>query len=150
MAPPYAGGRAFKLPVGTIYSPNITPDPDTGIGNYTDDEFVDALQKGIGHGGKRLYPAMPYNSYTLMSRADALAIKSYLFTLTPVHAAAPANTLRFPFNQRWTLWFWNKANNPDLRFQPDTTKSADWNRGAYLVEALGHSRNARKPRRATG
>jgi mono/diheme cytochrome c family protein len=143
---PYAGGRAFKLPVGTIYSPNITPDPDTGIGNYTDDEFVDALQKGIGHGGKRLYPAMPYNSYTLMSRADALAIKSYLFTLKPVHAAAPANTLRFPFNQRWTLWFWNKANNPDLRFQPDTTKSADWNRGAYLVEALGHCAQCHTPR----
>jgi len=143
---PYAGGRAFKLPVGTIYSPNITPDPETGIGNYTDDEFVDALQKGIGHGGKRLYPAMPYNSYTLLSRQDALAIKSYLFTLKPVRATAPENTLRFPFNQRWTLWFWNKANTADQRFQPDSSKSAEWNRGAYLAEALGHCTQCHTPR----
>jgi mono/diheme cytochrome c family protein len=143
---PYAGGRAFKLPMGTIYSPNITPDKATGIGNYTDDEFVDALQKGIGRGGKRLYPAMPYNSYTRMSRADALAIKSYLFTLKPVHAAAPADDLRFPYNQRWTLWFWNKLNNPDRRFEPDAGKSPEWNRGAYLVQALGHCEQCHTPR----
>jgi mono/diheme cytochrome c family protein len=143
---PFTGGRALKLPVGTIYTPNITPDPDTGIGKYTDDEWVNALQRGIGHGGKYLYPAMPYNSYTLMSRQDALAIKAYLFSLKPVHAEAPANDLRFPFNQRWTLWFWNKLNNPDHRFEPDTSKSADWNRGAYLVTALEHCGQCHTPR----
>ena len=143
---PFAGGRAIKLPFGTIYSPNITPDRETGIGDYTDDEWVDALQRGIGHGGKQLYPVMPYNSYTLMSREDALAIKGYLFSLKPVHAEAPANSLRFPFSQRWTLWLWNKANNPDHRFVPDSTKSAAWNRGAYLVEALGHCGQCHTPR----
>ncbi|HTZ71629.1 MAG TPA: cytochrome c [Acetobacteraceae bacterium] len=142
----FAGGRAFKLPFGTIYSPNITPDPVTGIGDYTDDEFVSALQRGVGHGGKYLYPVMPYNSYTLMSRADALAIKSYLFSLKPVSARAPANKLGFPFNQRWTLWFWNQANNPAHRFQPDGARSAAWNRGAYLVQALGHCGQCHTPR----
>jgi mono/diheme cytochrome c family protein len=145
-ATPYAGGRAFALPVGTIYSPNLTPDKQTGIGNYTDDEWVAAVQQGIGPGGRHLYPAMPYTSYTLMSRQDALAIKSYLMTLQPVHAAPPANKLGFPFNQRWTLSVWNLANSKDARFQPDTSKSADWNRGAYLVEALGHCEQCHTPR----
>jgi mono/diheme cytochrome c family protein len=143
---PYAGGRAFKLPVGTIYSPNITPDKETGVGNYTDDEWVAALQNGIGHGGRHLYPAMPYNSYTLLSRADALAIKGYIFGLQPVHAPATPNALHFPFNQRWTLAMWNLANNPGHRFEPDTAKSADWNRGAYLVQALGHCDQCHTPR----
>jgi mono/diheme cytochrome c family protein len=143
---PFAGGRALKLPVGTIYSPNITPDPETGVAAYTDDEWVSALQRGVGHGGKYLYPAMPYNSYTLMSRQDALAIKGYLFSQKPVHNVVPANSLRFPFNQRWTLWFWNKLNNPDHRFEPNAEKSADWNRGAYLVQALGHCGQCHTPR----
>jgi mono/diheme cytochrome c family protein len=143
---PFAGGRAFALPVGTIYSPNITPDRETGIGAYTDDEWVAAIQQGIGRGGRRLYPAMPYTSYTLMSRADALAIKAYLLTLQPVHAAPPPNALPFPFNQRWTLRFWNAVNLTDKRFEPDASKSAAWNRGAYLVQALGHCDQCHTPR----
>ncbi len=143
---PFTGGRAFKLPVGTLYSPNLTPDMETGVGAYTDDEWVSALQRGVGHGGKYLYPAMPYNSYTLMSRADALAIKSYIFSLKPVHAEVPANKLRFPFNQRWTLWFWNQLNNPGHRFEPAADKSAAWNRGAYLAQALGHCDQCHTPR----
>src|SRR5882757_9508851 len=95
---PFAGGRAFVLPFGTIYSTNITPDAETGIGSYTDANFLEAVHKGIGRGNIKLYPAMPYASYTYMSDADALAIKAYLFTLKPVHAAAPQNTLAFPFN----------------------------------------------------
>jgi len=142
----FAGGRALKLPFGTIYTPNITPDMQTGVGAYTDDEWVAALQKGIGRGGRHLYPAMPYNSYTLMSREDALAIKGYLFSLKPVRAAPPANSLSFPVNQRWTLWFWNQANNPGHRFQPHADKSAAWNRGAYLTEALGHCGQCHTPR----
>lgn len=143
---PYAGGRAFTLPVGTIYAPNITPDKETGVGAYTDDEWVAALQKGVGRGGKHLYPAMPYNSYTLMSREDALAIKQYIFSLTPVRASVPANQVKFPFDQRWTLAVWNVANNPDKRFAARADKSAEWNRGAYLVEALGHCGQCHTPR----
>ena len=143
---PYAGGRAFALPVGTIYSPNITPDKQTGIVDYTDDEWVAALQQGIGRGGRHLYPAMPYTSYTLMSRQDALSIKAYLMTLKPVHAEMPANTLRFPFNQRWTMRFWNMANGADDRFKGDPAKSGAWNRGAYLVQALGHCGQCHTPR----
>src|ERR1700734_435293 len=86
---PFAGGRAFVLPFGTIYSTNITPDTETGIGNYSDANFLDAVHKGIGRGGTKLYPAMPYASYTYMSNEDALAIKAYLFTLKPLHAPAP-------------------------------------------------------------
>jgi mono/diheme cytochrome c family protein len=142
----FAGGRALVLPVGTIYTPNITPDMQTGVGAYTDDEWVAALQQGIGRGGRHLYPAMPYNSYTLMSREDALAIKAYLFSLNPVHAVPPPNKLGFPVNQRWTMFFWNQVNNPGRRFEPHTDKSAAWNRGAYLTEALGHCGQCHTPR----
>src|ERR1700683_4965568 len=88
---PFAGGRAFVLPFGTIYSTNITPDLETGIGKYSDENFLDAVHKGLGRDGTRLYPAMPYASYTLMSDEDALAIKAYLFSLKPVPATAPAD-----------------------------------------------------------
>ena len=143
---PYTGGRAFKTPFGVLYSPNITPDKDTGIGNYTDDEWVDALQRGVGHGGKHLYPVMPYDSYTLMTRDDALAIKQYMFSLAPVHATAPENALHFPFSQRWTLWFWNQVNNPAHRYETDTARSPEWNRGAYLVNAVAHCGQCHTPR----
>ncbi|MEJ0048644.1 MAG: cytochrome c [Rhodospirillales bacterium] len=89
---------------------------------------------------------MPYNSYTLMSSQDALAIKGYLFSLKPVHAPATPDRLRFPFNQRWGMAFWNILNNPRHRFEADSTKSADWNRGAYLVQALGHCDQCHTPR----
>jgi mono/diheme cytochrome c family protein len=142
----YAGGFAFKLPFGTMYSTNITPDPETGIGKYTDREFLDAMHRGIRRDGARLYPAMPYTSYTYVTDADALAIKAYLFSLAPVRAAPPANTLLFPFNQRWAMMFWSLVFNPDTRFQPDTSQSTKWNRGAYLVEALAHCGECHTPR----
>jgi hypothetical protein len=88
---PYAGGLGINLPFGTLYTTNITPDKETGIGNYSDQDFINALQRGIRHDGARLYPAMPYTSYTFITDADALAIKAYLFSLPPVHAPAPAN-----------------------------------------------------------
>jgi mono/diheme cytochrome c family protein len=103
----YAGGLGFKLPFGTLYSTNITPDKDTGIGSYSDQDFLNALHRGVRRDGARLYAAMPYMSYTCMSDADALAIKAYLFSLSPVRASAPANTLTFPFNQRWGMMFWS-------------------------------------------
>jgi len=142
----YAGGLGFKLPFGTLYSTNITPDKETGIGNYSDQDFLNAVQRGKRHDGARLYPAMPYASYTYMTDADARAIKASLFSLPPVRAAAPANTLAFPFNQRWGMIFWSALFNPDTRYMPDTSKSPEWNRGAYLVEALAHCGECHTPR----
>ena len=143
---PFAGGRAFVLPFGTIYSTNITPDNDTGIGRYSDANFLDVVHKGIGRGNVRLYPAMPYASYTYMSDADALAIKAYLFTLKPVHAAAPQNTLSFPFNQRGLMSLWSAFFNPDRRYEPNVDQSPEWNRGAYLTEAMAHCGECHTPR----
>jgi mono/diheme cytochrome c family protein len=142
----YAGGLGFKLPFGTLYSTNITPDKETGIGNYSDQDFLNALHRGTRRDGARLYPAMPYTSYTYITDADALAIKAYLFSLAPVRAAPPANTLTFPFNQRWAMAFWSELFNPDTRFEPDTSKSPEWNRGAYLAEALAHCGECHTPR----
>jgi mono/diheme cytochrome c family protein len=142
----YAGGLGFKLPFGTLYSTNITPDKETGIGNYSDQDFLNAVHRGTRRDGARLYPAMPFTSYTYMSDADALAIKAYLFSLAPVRAAAPANTLVFPFNQRWAMTFWSVLFNPDARFEPDSSKSPEWNRGAYLAEALAHCGECHTPR----
>lgn len=143
---PFAGGRAFVLPFGTIYSTNITPDVDTGIGAYTDTDFLNAVHEGIGRGNARLYPAMPYASYTYMSDADALAIKAYLFSLQPVHAPARQNTLMFPFDQRGLMSIWSTLFNPDRRYEPNTERDPVWNRGAYLTEAMGHCGECHTPR----
>jgi mono/diheme cytochrome c family protein len=143
---PYAGGRAFVLPFGTLYSTNITPDKETGIGNYSDANFLDAVHKGIGRNNTKLYPAMPFASYTYMTDADAAAIKAYLFSLNPVHAPAPQNTLSFPFNQRPLMGIWALMFNPDKRFEPRTARDPQWNRGAYLVEAMAHCGECHTPR----
>jgi mono/diheme cytochrome c family protein len=143
---PYAGGLSFKLPFGTIYSPNITPDKETGIGNWTDDDFVSALQKGVGKDGKHYYPAFPYTSYTAMSREDILAIKAYLFSLEPINQKPPENDLSFPFNQRWGMFFWNAIFASNERFVPDSKQSPEWNRGAYLVQGPGHCGECHTPR----
>ena len=142
----FAGGLGFKLPFGTLYSTNITPDKETGIGNYSDQDFLNAVHRGKRRDGAWLYPAMPYTSYTYISDADALAIKAYLFSLAPVRAPAPENTLAFPFNQRWAMGFWSALFNPDTRFEPDPSKSPEWNRGAYLAEALAHCGECHTPR----
>jgi mono/diheme cytochrome c family protein len=144
--PPFAGGRAFVLPFGTLYSTNITPDAETGIGKYTDADFLDAVHNGVGRGGTRLYPAMPYPSYTAMSDDDALAIKAYLFSLAPLHAPAPQNSLAFPFNQRSLMGVWAALFNPDKRYEPNVERGAEWNRGAYLTEAMGHCGECHTPR----
>ena len=146
---PFAGGRPFVLPFGTIYSPNITPDQATGIADYSDADWLGALHQGKGRDGKHLYPAMPYASYTRMSDEDALAIKAYLMSLAPVSAKTPDGTVRFPFNIRWLMVFWNFFNNSDRRFEPDGSKSAEYNRGAYLVQALGHCGECHTPRNIT-
>lgn len=143
---PFAGGLSFKLPFGTLYSPNITPDKETGIGNWTDDDFVSALQKGVGKDGKHYYPAFPYTSYTAMSREDILAIKAYLFSLDPINQKPPENDLSFPFNQRWGMVFWNAVFASNERFVPDSKQSPEWNRGAYLVQGPGHCGECHTPR----
>jgi mono/diheme cytochrome c family protein len=142
----FAGGLGFKLPFGTLYSTNITPDKETGIGSYSDADFLNAVHRGIRRDGARLYPAMPYVSYTYMTDEDALAIKVYLFSLPSVHAPAPANTLAFPFDQRWAMMFWSALFNPDTRFAPDASKPPEWNRGAYLAEAMAHCGECHTPR----
>ena len=143
---PFTGGLAFNLPFGTLYSPNITPDKDTGIGNWSDGDFLDAIHKGVAPGGMRLYPAFPYAAYTMISDADALAIKAFLFSLPARHAPAPANTLAFPFNQRWLMAFWSAFFNSDRRFEPNPGRSPEWNRGAYLAEAMAHCGDCHTPR----
>jgi mono/diheme cytochrome c family protein len=142
----FAGGRAFVLPFGTIYSSNITPDEATGIGRYTDAEFLSAVHRGMGRGGTPLYPAMPYASYAGMTDADALAIKAYLFSLKPVSAPKPENALRFPFDQRWLMAAWSLLFDRDKRFEPHSGQSLAWNRGAYLVDVMGHCGECHTPR----
>lgn len=143
---PFAGGRAFPTPFGVLHSPNITADPETGIGDWSDTDFLAAVHKGIAKDGKRLYPAFPYESYTLLADDDVRAIKAYIFSLPVAHATAPPNALRFPFNQRWLMGIWSALYNPDQRFRPLEDRSPEWNRGAYLVEALGHCGDCHTPR----
>jgi mono/diheme cytochrome c family protein len=143
---PFAGGRAFKTPFGVLYSPNITADPETGIGAWTDADFLRAVHAGVAKNGERLYPAFPYASYTLIADDDVRAIRAYLFSLPPVHATAPPNSLRFPFNQRWLMGIWAALYNPDHRFRPHEDRSSEWNRGAYLAEALAHCGECHTPR----
>jgi mono/diheme cytochrome c family protein len=142
----FAGGLAFTLPFGTLYSTNITPDKETGIGNYSDRDFLNALHRGVRKDGARLYPAMSFTSYTYMTDADALAIKAFLFSLPPARATPPSNTLAFPFDQRWAMGIWSAVFNADKRFEPNPAQSPEWNRGAYLAEALAHCGECHTPR----
>ncbi|TWB59380.1 cytochrome c [Nitrospirillum viridazoti] len=144
--PPYAGGRPFKLPFGTLYTPNITPDAETGIGRWSDADFLKAVHKGVAPGGRRLYPAFPYASYTLMTDEDVLAIKAYLFSLAPVRRENLPDTFAFPYNQRWLMIFWGLLFNPDHRFMPVAERGPEWNRGAYLVEGAAHCGECHTPR----
>jgi mono/diheme cytochrome c family protein len=143
---PFAGGRPFDTQFGTLYSPNITPDPETGIGAWSDADFRKALHKGVGLGGKRLYPAFPYAAYSYLTDTDVAAIRTYLWSLSPVKQSAPANTLTFPYDQRWLMAIWAALYVPNTRFQPVAERSATWNRGAYLAEALGHCGDCHTPR----
>jgi mono/diheme cytochrome c family protein len=142
----YAGGLAFSLPFGTLYSTNITADKETGIGDYSDADFLNAVRRGVRRDGARLYPAMPYASYAYMSDADVLAVKAYLFSLPEVRAANRPDTLGFPYNQRWSMIFWSGVFGDNSRFTPNAARSAQWNRGAYLAEALAHCGECHTPR----
>ncbi|MVW59027.1 c-type cytochrome [Massilia sp. NEAU-DD11] len=143
---PFAGGLAFKLPFGTLYSSNITADRATGIGDWSDDDFVRALHDGIRRDGKRLYPAFPYTSYSMLSREDVLAIKAYLFSLSTTRQQTPQPELAFPFNQRWAMGFWNAVFFKSARFAVAPDKSTAWNTGAYIALALAHCAECHTPR----
>ncbi|MGN2253231.1 c-type cytochrome [Frateuria sp. GZRe12] len=135
---PFAGDRAIPTPFGTIYSSNITPDPETGIGRWTDEDFYRAMHEGIDREGNHLYPAFPYPWYTRLSRDDVLSIKAYLDTLTPVRQIHRRNALPWPLDQRALMAMWNGMYFDDGTYQLDPQRSAQWNRGAYLVKGLGH------------
>ncbi|WP_292356145.1 cytochrome c [Mesorhizobium sp.] len=145
----FAGGYRVPTPFGDVYSTNITPDHDTGIGRYSEDEFVRAVREGVRRDGTNLYPAMPYDSFARMSREEVLAIRTYLLAQTPIIQPRPRNTLPFPFNQRWALGLWKLANYRPGSFTLDRSRSEAWNRGAYLVDVLGHCGACHTPRNVT-
>jgi mono/diheme cytochrome c family protein len=135
---PFAGGRAMPTPFGAIYVPNITPDDETGIGRWTADEFHRMMHTGVSRDGTLLYPAMPFAQYTKVTRADNDAIFAYLNSLAPVKQKNRPHELRFPFNKREMLVGWRALYFKQGEYQPDPAQTAQWNRGAYLVEGLGH------------
>ena len=147
---PFAGGRAIETPFGNIVAPNITPDLETGTGAWSDAQFDDAVRHGVGRNGSHLYPAMPYNAYTKMSRDDVLAIRAYLNTVTPVSNVVVANTLPFPFNIRASLGVWNSLYFKDGEYRANSSQPAQWNRGAFLVDGPGHCGACHTPKTMLG
>lgn len=147
---PNAGGRPLETPFGTIYSTNITPDVETGIGAWSYPAFERAMREGLHRDGRQLYPAFPYTHFSKTSDADMQALYAYLMAQPAVRATAPANTLAFPFNIRPLLAGWNALFHDTKEFKPDPAKSEQWNRGAYLVESLGHCGACHSPRNALG
>jgi len=145
-----AGGRALETPFGIIYSTNITPDVATGLGSWSYPAFERAMREGIHRDGRHLYPAFPYTHFAKTSDADMQALYAYLMAQSPVHAEAKPNALAFPFNWRPLLAGWNALFHTPATFQADASKSEIWNRGAYLVEGLGHCSACHSPRNALG
>jgi len=135
---PMAGGMILQTPFGKIAVPNITPDRETGLGSWTEADFRRAMREGVSPGGKRLYPAMPYPAYARMPDADISALWAYLKTLTPVRHAVEPNLLPFPYNIRTLMAGWNWFYPSPVGFAPTAGKTAEWNRGAYLVTGPGH------------
>jgi len=145
--PAYSGGLAIESNLGTIFSTNITPDKQHGIGNYSEQQFADAVRKGVLPDGSHLYPAMPYPDYAKISDADIHALYVYFMKGVQPSAEQPPETdLSFPFSQRWGMRFWNWAFASDKPFQPIGGASAEVNRGAYIVESLGHCGSCHTPR----
>jgi mono/diheme cytochrome c family protein len=147
---PFAGGLALQTPFGAIMTPNITPDNATGIGSWSADDFARAMHEGKRPGGTRLYPAFPYTYYTKVTREDSDAIFAYLRSLEPVSNTVNRSTLPFPFNIRTSMASWNALFFTPGEFKPDPNKSAEFNRGAYLVEGLGHCGACHTPLNAFG
>ena len=147
---PYAGGSALATPFGAMYAPNLTPDRATGIGSWTADDFWRAMHDGRSKDGSFLYPAFPYPNYTRVTRADSDALFAHLRTLAPVRQQRRAHELRFPYSVRPLLAFWRALYFSPGEFQPEPARGAMWNRGAYLVQGLGHCSACHAPRNALG
>ena len=147
---PFSGGVEFKTDFGTISSTNLTPDKAAGIGEWTEAQFVRAMREGVDDEGQHLYPAFPYTAFTKISDADLSALFAYLKSLAPSGYQAPANDLRFPYNQRWLLGLWKWLFFDAARFQQQPARGAQWNRGAYLVDGLGHCGACHTPRNFLG
>ncbi|KMK19745.1 cytochrome C [Pluralibacter gergoviae] len=144
---PFSGGFAIKSPLGTIFSTNITPSQKAGIGHYSEQQFAAALRKGVRADGSRLYPAMPYTAYARLSDDDVAALYAYfMHGVKPVDVAAEKTSLPFPFNLRFSMAAWNLLFLDDKPFQPDANQSAEWNRGAWLVQGLTHCGTCHTPR----
>jgi mono/diheme cytochrome c family protein len=149
-AEPLAGGRELDSPYGIFYSPNITPDKTTGIGNWSDDEFVRAFHEGRNRDDDAYFPAFPYTAYTGLARADILDIKAYLFSLAPVVKKNKKHDLPLFMSTRLAASAWQKRYFRPARFTPDPARDAQWNRGAYLVRHLGHCGECHTPRKSLG
>lgn len=145
-----AGGVSFPTPFGTIYSTNITPDADTGIGNWSGSQFLNSMRHGVRPGGEHLYPAFPYTAFTKLSEEDLGALFAYLRSVPAIRQQAAENELSFPFNQRPLLAVWKALFLDAGEFAADESKSAEWNRGAYLVDALAHCDACHAPRNILG
>ena len=146
----YAGGLGLRTPFGTVYVTNITPDPDTGIGRWSEAAFRRAMRDGIGRTGRHLYPALPYPHFTRATDPDIAALYAFLMTRAPVHATTPPNPLPFPLNVRATLAGWNLLFLRPGAWRPDPAQSAEWNHGAYLVDAVGHCGACHSPAQRAG
>lgn len=145
--PPFAGGLPINSPLGVIYSTNITPDPATGIGQYSYADFSRAVREGIARDGRRLYPAMPYASFAAITDSDTQALYTYFMNgVKAVNHTPPQTKLIFPFNQRWGLMFWSAAFANQKSYKPRADRDAQWNRGAYLVQGPGHCGACHTPR----
>ena len=149
-AKPFAGGKRIDTPLGGIYSPNLTPDRDTGIGGWSDDDFHRALRFGVAPNGSRYYPAFPYPHFTKLTRQDIFAIRAYLGTLAAVSNTPRPPELRWPFNYRVVMRAWNWLFFKPGILQPDQQKSAEWNRGRYLVEGASHCGACHTPKNFFG
>jgi mono/diheme cytochrome c family protein len=149
-AKPFAGGKRIDTPFGAIYAPNLTPDRETGIGAWTEADFIRALRYGIAPDGSRYYPAFPYLNFTKFTREDILSTRAYLATLTPFSNKAPPPELRFPVNFRVVMRVWNYFFLKPGILEPDQQKGTDWNRGRYLVEGAGHCGACHTPKNIFG
>jgi mono/diheme cytochrome c family protein len=147
---PYAGGYPVQTPFGIVYSPNITPDPETGIGQWSEEAFRRALREGVDRRGEQLYPAFPYDHFTFGTDEDIAALYAYLMSQPPVSATPPANRLIFPLGFRPLVAGWKLLHFRPGALAPDESQSAEWNRGRYLVESLGHCSSCHTPRNALG